>query len=233
MRIAAAIAVLSLGLAAAPRPGAADPVVVELFTSQGCSACPPADALLRDLGEDPGILPLALHVDYWDYLGWSDSFAFPAATRRQKSYAEAAGETMVFTPQMIVGGQVSVAGFKPGKVLSAIMAARAAPDRVSISVARAGDGQVGLRIEAVAPFAASAEVVLVRYRDSARVDIRSGENAGRSVTYSNIVTEWSVLEVWDGTTPLVTEAALAPPLSSAVLVQAAGPGEVLGAARLD
>src|SRR6056297_1329329 len=82
-----------------------DPVVVELFTSQGCSSCPPADAMLGELAERDDVIPLALHVDYWDYIGWADIFADPAYTRRQKGYAHATGQRMVYTPQMVIDGQ--------------------------------------------------------------------------------------------------------------------------------
>ena len=107
---AAALSIMSLGL-----PGAAQdsPVVVELFTSQGCAACPPADALLGELARHEDVIALALHVDYWDYIGWEDVFARPEFTQRQHAYGHAAGSTVVYTPQMIVGGQERVVGVRP------------------------------------------------------------------------------------------------------------------------
>ena len=89
-------------------PAVADgPVVVELYTSQGCSSCPPADAMLHDLAARPDVIALALHVDYWDYIGWVDEFADPAYTRRQKQYAQVAGNPSVYTPQMVIGGRTT------------------------------------------------------------------------------------------------------------------------------
>ena len=95
------------------------PVVVELFTSQGCSSCPPADELLREMSKRPDVIALAFHVDYWDYIGWKDEFAHPGFTKRQKAYAKAAGERMVYTPQMIVHGVVRVVGHEPEALAAA------------------------------------------------------------------------------------------------------------------
>ena len=120
--------VLGLGLALAPvsmAPTAGaqiwgpwptfqiNPLVIELFTSQGCHSCPPADMELEHLSDMPGVLGLSFHVDYWDYIGWADSFAQPGFTKRQKSYAAAAGERMVYTPQFVVGGGERIVGAKP------------------------------------------------------------------------------------------------------------------------
>ena len=96
------------------------PVVVELFTSQGCSSCPPADALLHELSKRDDVIPLALHVDYWDYIGWKDSFAQPAFTARQRGYAQASGRRAIYTPQMIIGGQFDVVGNRPMDVAAII-----------------------------------------------------------------------------------------------------------------
>ena len=109
------------GAIAAAEPGP-PPTVVELFTSQGCSSCPPADALLKKLDERAGVIALALHVDYWDYIGWKDSFGDPAHAKRQRSYAYFAGSRTIYTPQMIVGGTAAVVGSRPMEVADLINA---------------------------------------------------------------------------------------------------------------
>ncbi|MFD2815302.1 DUF1223 domain-containing protein [Paracoccus aerius] len=110
----------------------ATPVVVELFTSQGCSSCPPADAMLAGLADAPDILPLSFHVDYWDYLGWADSFARPEFTARQERYAHAAGERSVYTPQIIVDGQDTAVSLGPAQLTALIDASRLSPAMVSV-----------------------------------------------------------------------------------------------------
>lgn len=211
---------------------APDPVVVELFTSQGCSSCPPADAFLAELRKDSAVLPLALHVDYWDYLGWQDSFAMPGATDRQRAYAAQAGAMMVYTPQIIVDGHAIVAGHRPAQVLAAIMKARSKSSAVRIAVMGEAP-RLRVRLTAVAPLEAPAEVILVRFMDEAEVAVSRGENAGHTLLYSSVVTEWTRIGAWDGRAPMEAETPLAPPLSSAILVQAPGPGPILAAARLD
>ena len=102
-------------------PLQAEPVVVvEMFTSQGCVSCPPADAYFATLTQDPKIIPLSLHVDYWDYIGWSDIFGSPAFTERQKSYARAIGSRTIYTPQFVVGGRDRIEGFDPDEAYAAM-----------------------------------------------------------------------------------------------------------------
>jgi hypothetical protein len=208
------------------------PVVVELYTSQGCSSCPPADALLAELAEKPGVIPLALHVDYWDYIGWKDEFAHPGFTQRQKSYAKAAGERMVYTPQMIVDGVARVVGHEPDAVAAAIADASGVAGPVSLRVRREG---VQIVIEATAnpPLDAPAMVQLVGYRDAAQVDIGAGENAGLVVEYRNIVTSWERVGLWSGRVPLVLRADAPPEGSAVVIVQRQGPAEILAAAVVE
>ena len=207
------------------------PVVVELYTSQGCSSCPPADALLAELAQAPGVIPLALHVDYWDYIGWKDEFAHPGFTNRQKSYAKAAGERMIYTPQMIVGGVERVVGHEPASVAEAIARMSAMPSPVRLTIRREG-GQIVIRAEADPPLDAPAMVQLVGYREGVTVDIGHGENAGLAVDYRNIVTSWERLGDWSGQEPLQLTAPVAGDTPFVVIVQRQGPAEILAAATL-
>ena len=229
------IASIALGLLSltAPVARADSPVVVELFTSQGGSVCPPADALLTQLAERADVIALALHVDYWDYIGWADTFASGQFTRRQHAYARHAGQRMVYTPQMIVGGVERVVGYEPMDVAELIAQYRVVDYPVEVSLSRVEGGIVLRAVASMALEEPGMVVQIVRYMPSEMVEIRRGENAGRTVEYSNIVTEWMRVGTWSGAEPyelqLVDDAAL--PI--AAIVQMSGPGQILGAARLD
>mgnify|MGYP001131744846 CR=1 FL=1 len=215
--------------AVAEGPG---PVVVELYTSQGCSSCPPADAYLHELAAKNGVVALALHVDYWDYIGWKDSFASPAHTTRQKAYAKAQGKRMVYTPQMIIDGTYGVAGTKPAAVAEAIAKHRAKPNPVKLDLRREGDT---LHILAVprGPSPGRMDVTLFRYEPKASVAIKSGENAGQTIRYANIVTSMEPLGTWGGADPLRLTHPITGGRPVIVLVQKAGHGPVTGAAQLE
>ena len=218
-----------LALTALSAPAWADPVVVELYTSQGCSSCPPADALLARLAEEEDIIALALHVDYWDYIGWKDEFADPAYTKRQKAYAHGRGERMIYTPQMIVAGTESVVGTRPNDVLRAIRAKEM--DGPDLMASVTGDT---IRIEApAAELSEPLTVHLVRVHDGMSVAIHAGENAGHTIDYSHIVTGWEVLGTWDGTAPLSVEAPIDGEGARVVLLQEAGPGAIHAAVRVE
>lgn len=206
-------------------------VVVELFTSQGCSSCPPADDFLARLAQDPDVIPLSLHVDYWDYIGWEDSFADPRFTDRQKAYARAIGSRTIYTPQMIIDGTDRVEGNQPEQVEHLIRAHRGTPSPVTLHLVRQGD-QVAIRAEADPPLTEGVRVQLVRYRATQTVGIERGENAGMTVVYSNIVTQWQPVGDWAGDAPLdmTVPAPGADPV--VVILQKPGPGEVVAAARL-
>lgn len=210
------------------------PVVVELFTSQGCSACPPADAFMQDLAKEPGVLALALHVDYWDYIGWKDQFAQPQFTARQKAYARAAGQRSVYTPQMIVDGQDHVVGTHIADVVRLLRSHAARPRNLALSVARQG-GDLQIELRPTGPLSGAMAVQLVRYRPDAVVDIARGENAGKRVHYVNIVSDWTLLSEWDGRAPLAISQPISGDLPAAVIVQsitAKGPGRIEAAALL-
>jgi hypothetical protein len=231
------IAILTLITTLLAAPGLAGDkplVVVELFTSQGCSSCPPADALIEELAARDDVLPLALHVDYWDYIGWADSFARPQYTARQKAYAHMAHSGSIYTPQMVVGGVEQVVGFKPMTVADLVQAHGSAPVPVEVRVERDDDG--GLRIRCLprpgAELPAAINVDLVGYLSEASVEIHHGENAGKTITYANIVQSWDRLGTWDGRG--VFDATLPRPGDGplAVIVQVSGPGRVLAAIRV-
>ncbi|SEA92950.1 DUF1223 domain-containing protein [Rubrimonas cliftonensis] len=170
---------------------AVSPVVIELFTSQGCSSCPPADALAAQLAHRGDVLVLSYHVDYWNYLGWRDTFSNEGATQRQKAYAKAMGQRMVYTPQIVVNGVKAVVGSDAGAVEAAITAAAGADPSIAALTLRAEAGEA----LATASMADSAPgvVVLVVYGASAEVSVERGENAGRDLATTNPVIEWTTL----------------------------------------
>lgn len=227
-----ALASAILALPQATHAEGTNPVVVELFTSQGCASCPPADDLLAEMAENPAILPLALHVDYWDYLGWQDHMAHPDFTRRQKAYAHAAGEKMVYTPQAIVAGQARMVGSDAQGLMAAVMAAMQSAPQVTLALSPAGEGRATIRAESAADLAAPVEVALVRYLPEKVVEIGHGENAGLTMRYVNIVTAWIPLGQWDGAAPLALDVDLPGDDAAAVILQQGGPGAVIAAARL-
>ena len=210
-----------------------DLVVVELFTSQGCSSCPPADAMMAELATRDDVLPLSLHVDYWDYIGWRDEFAQPQFTTRQKAYAHAAGNRTIYTPQMIVQGVDHLVGAKPMRLADLVAHHHASPVApVALSVLRAGS-VLTVNARPTGPLPALMRLQIVRYIPYARVDIERGENAGRVVDYTNVVTQWTSVADWDGMGPLSVTLDVPGKDRTAVILQAAGPGPILSVARAD
>jgi len=214
-------------------PGMAENVVVvELFTSQGCISCPPADAYLEMMTADPRLMPLSLHVDYWDYIGWEDSFADPRFTERQKAYARAIGSRTIYTPQFIIDGEDRIEGFAPDETMAQLRAHLEAAPPVHLSVARQG-AQVTIRATADPPLDGPVRVQLVRYVPAETVTIERGENAGRTVTYRNIVTSWDTIGEWSGREPLEMSTDAPGDLPAVVIVQKPGPAAILAAARAE
>jgi len=204
----------------------ARPVVVELFTSEGCSSCPPADRLLTDLANTRhDVLPLAFHVTYWNSLGWTDPYSFRAATVRQEGYARISAAGGVYTPQMIVDGTEDVVGSERDDVLHAIGTAAAHLDgAVPVHIARNGNEaaiKVGLGT-------GTGKVWLIGYDSHHVTPVGRGENAGHTLVESNIVRSLTEIADWRG-----TELDLHHPLPAgehlALIVQAAD-GRILGAA---
>ena len=206
------------------------PVVIELFTSQGCSSCPPADAMLHQLAARDDVIALALHVDYWDYIGWKDKFAKPEFSNRQREYAILGSRRSVYTPQMVVNGVTDVVGARPLKLSEAIShhAANASP--MDISLKRRGNS---LKIAGQANGSKGPFVVqMVRYMPVSNVRITRGENAGRTLAYANVVSDWKIVGEWDGVTPLSMTAELGANEPVVVIVQKDRFGPILAASRL-
>lgn len=225
---------LSGGLIAIAGLAAADtkPVLVELFTSQGCSSCPPADAFLHELSARDDVIALALHVDYWDYIGWKDSFAQPAFTKRQKAYAKSGGRRSVYTPQMIIAGQDHVIGTHEEDVGILIRRHILRDSGVELSASKDAAGQMTIRAEAPADVGGPLIIYLVRYTPHQTVEITRGENAGKTVGYTNVVTEWSTIGEWDATTPLVMQTEVTGDAPGVVILQKRNAGAVVAATYL-
>lgn len=207
------------------------PVVVELFTSQGCSSCPAADALMHDLAEREDVIALALHVDYWDYIGWEDPFGDPAHAKRQRAYAHVAGRRSIFTPEMVVQGQTDIVGAKPMKLSEAIATHARTPAPVSLDLDRNGDDLL-ITARRTGADTGPVTVHLLRYTPKATTEIKRGENRGKTLTYVNIVEGWRVLGTWEGAGPLSMTAEVEGSKPLVVILQRPKAGPILAAARL-
>jgi hypothetical protein len=259
-------------------PGAEDhPVVMELYTAQGCASCPPADDMMLELAGREDVIALSLHVDYWDYIGWVDSFADPEHGQRQQRYARRHGHSTIYTPQVVINGLDILEGFRVMQVMEAIARHRQDPVEIQIDLARVNGGGLEIRaraIEDVPPPVAMASrrsampnavvgtlsmgaaeaaesgsipgavsrqeaagigtysVQVVRYRPEDEVEIMGGENAGRTARYANIVTSWQTVGSWDMMSPLEMTVPIEGTDPVVVIVQEAGQGEIVSAARL-
>jgi hypothetical protein len=185
-------------MATASTARAAEPVrgVVELFTSQGCSSCPPADRYVAELAKDPGLVVLSWPVDYWDYIGWKDTFASPAFTARQKGYAASWQSGEVYTPQAVIDGVTHAVGNDRDRVQEAIEA-HGTSIAATVTIADR-DGKIGIDITPKGGVSGAATLWLLRVLRTANVAIGRGENKGRSVTYTNVVREAIAVGQWSG-----------------------------------
>lgn len=194
---------LLFALFSGPAPAAERVSVLELFTSQGCSSCPPADALLGAFAKDPNLVALTYPVDYWDYLGWKDTLAHPSHSRRQRAYAIKRADRQVYTPQVVVNGMTHAVGSRKGQIESQVkatsgrLAATPVPmnveetaDKLSVTIGAAPDGFKN----------PDATLWLVLYQSSVEVKIARGENRGRKITYYNVVREMTPAGMWSGKT---------------------------------
>lgn len=229
-KVFALLAAVGLG-SVALQPVQAD-VVVELYTSQGCSSCPPADALLGELAGREGIIALSLHVDYWDYLGWKDKFANPIFTVRQRGYAATAGNSMIYTPQMVIGGKDHIVGTKAMDLADKLAQHKEREAPIALEAQRQGD-MVQVRANPASDDAQDLFIVhLVQYSAAETVSIKRGENAGRDVTYHNVVKGWTQIAEWDGISALNVDAQASGDDPMAIIIQRPGPGEILAAAKV-
>jgi len=209
--------------------------VVELFTSQGCNSCPPADRLMGDLIRRDDVLGLSFHVDYWDYIGWKDTFSLPESSVRQRNYVGRAGGRYAYTPQIVIGGKVQVVGSRRAAVETAISNANPSTP-VEIKTEALGDGQIHVNLEPQR-LEETAWIWLVTYDSRHEVDIRRGENAGKQLSYYNVVRKIERIATWDGTTSLMVPVDMSRAWSDgrdgyAIIVQAGGFGPILGAVAL-
>jgi hypothetical protein len=184
------------------RPAHADPrAVVELFTSQGCSSCPPADRILGELAKDPSVIALSLPIDYWDYLGWKDTLADSRFSARQKAYSRARGDREVYTPQAIVNGSAHVIGSDLSSIQGAIGATAKADGVMSVPVKMTQAGKlltVSIAASSESSAATHGEVWICSISKEVPILISRGENSGREITYHNVVRNLMKVGEWNG-----------------------------------
>lgn len=215
---------------------AKSPVVVELFTSQGCSSCLKADGLMGEVADRPGILVLTYAVDYWDYLGWRDTFAKEDYSTRQRAYMKRMSGREVYTPQIVVNGTAETAAIHADKVDQLITTARRAKGLPSPQIRQRSDTRISVGSGRFPK--GGAEVWLVRYDPSDQaVEIKRGENRGKTMVYHNVVRDLVRLGSWTGkarsyTLPTPETDSAGEGLESVILVQGARGGRMLGSLSL-
>jgi hypothetical protein len=183
------------------RPAHADPrAVVELFTSQGCSSCPPADEIIGELAKDPNVIALSMPIEYWDYLGWKDTLADSRFSARQKAYSNMRGDRDVYTPQVIVNGSANVIGSDRPGIESAIRDTRKAANVMSVPVTMTLSGkQINVSVAASKTATpAHGEIWICSVSKAVPISIGRGENRGRQVTYYNVVRNVLKVGDWNG-----------------------------------
>lgn len=215
----------------------AQPVLIELFTSQGCSSCPPADQILGDLQKRNDVVALSFSIDIWDYVGWRDTLATRENTLRQQAYEKVLPSHRVYTPQMVIDGVRDVVGNQRKEVLAAVdkRLSDTRGKKLTVALAQAGD-TVQVRIGASTALKTSATVWLARTLSSRTVNIAKGENSGRVITYHNVVRGFAAVGKWSGdvvTLELPAQGEQGEITDGiAVWVQTGSHGPVLGAAQL-
>jgi len=236
-RAVALVSAAALLWPAAPAPAEEGQprVVVELFTSEGCSSCPPADTYLGELAQRPEVLALAFHVDYWNYIGWTDPYASKLATERQHDYARHLNLRYVYTPQMVVNGAAEGVGSERPVIAPLIKAAESEQAlRQGVSIQRNADGTLAVHVDAGAG-AEPATLWLVGFDREHATPVLRGENGGRTLKEYQVVRSFSSIGTWRGPALDLTVAAALSPAGDggvAVLLQQDGTGRIIGAALL-
>jgi hypothetical protein len=223
---------------AVPAMGGEVKAVLELFTSQGCSSCPPADKLMQSYATRPDVLALSYPVDYWDYLGWKDTLASHDNSERQRDYAAARGDGEVYTPQMVVNGRVPLVGSNGSAIDAAI--AKSSGLEVPINLVSGADATTVNIGAAANPKVARGTIWLVMYDSAVSVPIDRGENSGKTITYSNVVRKLRPIAMWKGEAMSIdlpkSEMHQAKVARCAVLLQTESgdglPGPIIGAAAI-
>ncbi|QHQ34165.1 DUF1223 domain-containing protein [Algicella marina] len=225
-------ALVAIALMVPVQSRAEQPVLVELFTSQGCSSCPPADRMLGELVSDPRVIALSFHVDYWDYLGWKDTFASRAFTMRQQEYVGHTDRSGIrqklrgkFTPEIVIQGTDSFIGHDGKSIRTNLEAHAGAVARASVTVAG--------RRAVLTPLAAGLPrltVMLASVLPKETVAIQRGENSGRKISYYQVVTDLSEIGTWDGASEMAIDLPGTGP--AVVFLQAGKGGPVLAAAKV-
>ena len=193
---ALAVAVASVSLSASAQTRA----VLELFTSQGCSSCPPADKLLGELAADPNVVALSLPIDYWDYLGWKDTLADSRHTARQRAYSRVRGDHEVYTPQIVVNGSLHALGSDRDAVERAIGKSRENPTTLALPVkVSTADGHLAVSVPEGNNLRLPAVIWVAGLARSVTVGIKRGENKGKTITYHNVARRWLKVDDWRGT----------------------------------
>jgi hypothetical protein len=241
-RVAPALLIAGFVVASVAAARAGEPrAVLELFTSQGCSSCPPADRLVAQLATDPSVVALSVPIDYWDYLGWRDTLANPAHSARQRAYARARGDGQVYTPQVVVNGAADALGSDQAAIEHAIAQTDRKTGAMSLPVTLAvNNGTLNVTVASADKAPTAAEVWLCPLAKAVAVAIGRGENRGRTITYHNVVRNWVKLGSLSA-----TQSSWTVPMAqikadgvdaAAVMVQEGShdrPGVILGAAITD
>lgn len=231
---ATAVVLACCNLGAGPFTSSKVNYVIELYTSQGCSFCPRADQLLAVMAREPGAVAISLPVDYWDYTGWRDTLASPAHSARQRAYAAVHGKGQVYTPQVIVNGLAGAAGGDRGEVEQAIKEAHGREGALTVPM-RLSEAGGHYSVEVAEGSGGPAGVFVIRVVHTSTVHIQRGENAGRSVTYTNVVRAIDKLGDWTGQSATFDMPAAAPHGEGYVFLVQKGtpehPGAILAAAK--
>jgi hypothetical protein len=209
------------------------PVVIELFTSQGCSSCPPADALLTELADQPGIIALSYHVDYWDYIGWKDPFSSPVATQRQRDYGSSLSLRYVYTPQLVIDGRRELVGSHRGDVLLEIEEAAKAGKAVSLSIEGNTLSEPTVNFSNELPLGGSATLWVAVFDEQHETEIQRGENKGLFMVNKHVVRGLERVGEWNGIDASLSfsfaSLGLSPKDGYALLLQDGTGGAILGA----